>query len=95
MSGKFVNIIKDVRTYKEADYNSNHYLLTRTYNVKLKIGRQEVRRNFIRYKVSNLNKKICRKFKMKMRSLALKTDMNKIQTIETRWKDVKNLLKIC
>jgi hypothetical protein len=58
-----MNNVNDVRVYRGADYDPDHYLVGGKFNIKLKTRQQIDSSYYVKYEITKLkNEEICRVF---------------------------------
>ncbi|XP_025422936.1 uncharacterized protein LOC112692476 [Sipha flava] len=63
MNKRFMNNVNDVRVYRGADYDPDHYLVGGKFNIKLKTRQQIDSSYYVKYEITKLkNEEICRVF---------------------------------
>ncbi|VVC40451.1 Hypothetical protein CINCED_3A013436 [Cinara cedri] len=90
---RFTNAINDVRVYRVADCNSDHYLVVGKFNIKLKASQQIDNSNCVKYEITKLeNEEMCKAFQTEVRRLTQLTDINETQNIESLWEIIKKII---
>ncbi|KAL4085374.1 hypothetical protein QTP88_027233 [Uroleucon formosanum] len=90
---RFINAVNDVRVYRGADCNSDHYLVAGKLNIKLKTRRQIDNSHLVKYGITKLeNEEICKVFQTEVGKLTQLTDINETHTIESLWEIIKNII---
>lgn len=90
---RFTNAVNDVRVYRGADCNSDHYLVVGKLNIKLKVRQQSDNPNCAKYEITKLNnEEICKAFQTEVGRLTQLTNINETHTIESLWGNIKNFV---
>jgi len=74
---RFANNIMNVRTYRGADCDSDHFLVVSNFRVKLKTMSMKIRPGIVKYDAEKFkNNRKCRKFQEKMQEMIRKVHSN-------------------
>lgn len=89
---RFANDITDVKIYRKADCDSNHFLVIMKFRVKQKTRCKNIRPGTIKYDVENLkdNRK-CKEFKKNMQEMVREVHLDP-EIIDNQWKEIKDIL---
>ncbi|XP_050066421.1 craniofacial development protein 2-like [Aphis gossypii] len=89
---RFSNNITDVRTYRGADCDSDHFLVASNLRVKLKTMSRNMRPEGVRYDVEKLrDSRKAREFQENMQKMAREFNSN-TETVDEQWKIIKHTL---
>lgn len=91
---RFKNCLHEVKTVR-ADFDSDHYLVKGKLNVKLQKLAVKKGVTIDRYEVNKFkDNTVCEFFKRKMRETTSNLDINQLDTIDSRWKTIKETLRV-
>ncbi|CAI6344668.1 unnamed protein product [Macrosiphum euphorbiae] len=89
---RFANNITDVRTYRGADCDSDHFLVASNLRVKLKTMSRNMRPEIVRYDVEKLrDSRKAREFPENIQKMAREFNSNP-ETVDEQWKIIKHTL---
>lgn len=92
---KFKNCLHDVKIVREADCDLDHYVVKGELKVKLKKPRVKKGLILDRYEINKLRDNIvCESFKRQLYETISNLDINKVDTIDCKWKTIKETIKV-
>jgi len=89
---RFVNNITDVKTYRGADCDSDHFLVASNLRVKLKTMSRNMRSEIVRYDIEKLrdDRKV-KEFQENIQKMVREVNSNP-ETVDDQWKIIKHTL---